>query len=256
MRRSLVVGNWKMNGSFELIDQWVSNYTGFMETTTETVVCPPFVYIPFFKNRLLTSAISMGVGAQNCSQFESGAYTGEVSASMLADVGSSYVIIGHSERRQLFGETNELVAEKAKRVIDAGVRPIVCVGETLEQRQNGQTVEVVLSQLNAVLDVVGTAGLCTGALAYEPVWAIGTGKTATPEEAQQVHKILRDSVKSRNPADASSLRILYGGSVKPSNAEKLFSCPDIDGGLIGGASLKAEDFYAIVQAASAVDDIN
>ena len=255
MRRGLVVGNWKMNGSLEFIENWISQYTAFLETQTETAICPPYVYISFLRTRLMTSAIHMGVGAQDCSVHNDGAYTGEVAANMLADVGCSFVIVGHSERRQYHSESNEMVAMKAQKVLEAGLRPIVCVGETLEEREAGRTNEVVLAQLNAVLDVIGPEMLVTGALAYEPVWAIGTGKTAIPEEAQEVHKILRDSVKSRNSDAGDSLRIIYGGSVKPSNAQKLFACPDIDGGLIGGASLKAEDFYAIAQAASSVEFI-
>lgn len=256
MRRGLVVGNWKMNGSLDFIDNWVSQYTSFMKTNTETAICPPFAYISFLRNRLLDSALDIHVGAQDCSIHDDGAYTGEVSASMLRDISCSYVIVGHSERREYHSESNKIVALKAQKVIDVGLLPIVCVGETLREREEGRTKEVVLSQLEAVLSVIGAEKLAAGALAYEPVWAIGTGKTATPEEAQEVHKFLRDSVKSRNPKAADNLRILYGGSVKPSNAEKLFACPDIDGGLIGGASLKAKDFYAIAQAASSVEFID
>ena len=198
------------------------------------------------------SALDINVGAQDCSVHESGAFTGEVSAGMLADVKCPWVIVGHSERRQYHGETNEIVAAKAKIAIEHGLRPIVCVGETLEERESGRTSDVVIGQLNAVLDAIGPETLVTGAVAYEPVWAIGTGKTATPQQAQLVHAELRDSVESRDSQAASALRIIYGGSVKPSNAAELFACNDIDGGLVGGASLKAADFYAIAQAASGI----
>ena len=255
MRRGLVVGNWKMNGSLEFIENWISQYTAFLETQTETAICPPYVYISFLRNRLMTSAIHMGVGAQDCSVHNDGAYTGEVAANMLADVGCSFVIVGHSERRHGLGETNEIVAAKAKMAVQCGLRPIVCVGETLEEREAGRTSDVVLSQLNVVLDVIGAEALASGALAYEPVWAIGTGKTATPQQAEVVHAALRDSVESRDPRAAEALRILYGGSVKPSNAKELFACNDIDGGLIGGASLKANEFYEIAQAACGSDII-
>ena len=184
------------------------------------------------------SALDINVGAQDCSVHESGAFTGEVSAGMLADVKCPWVIVGHSERRQYHGESNEIVAAKAKIAIEHGLRPIVCVGETLEERESGRTSDVVIGQLNAVLDAVGPEALVTGAVAYEPVWAIGTGKTATPQQAQLVHAELRDSVESRDSQAASALRIIYGGSVKPSNAAELFACNDIDGGLVGGASLK------------------
>lgn len=252
MRRSLVVANWKMNGSYESIDEWIQTYTTFSPVNTETAVCPPFVYIAYLQQKFLTNALDINVGAQDCSAFESGAYTGEVSAAMLADIKCPWVIVGHSERRQYHGETNEIVAQKAKIALEHGLRPIVCVGETLEERESGRTSEVVLGQLNAVLDVIGARSLLNGALAYEPVWAIGTGKTATPQQAQLVHAELRDSVESRDSLVASELRIIYGGSVKPSNAAALFACNDIDGGLVGGASLKAADFYEIAQAASGI----
>lgn len=224
----------------------------FSPVNTELAVCPPFVYIRYLQQKFLTSALDINVGAQDCSVHESGAFTGEVSAGMLADVKCPWVIVGHSERRQYHGETNEIVAAKAKIAIEHGLRPIVCVGETLEERESGRTSDVVIGQLNAVLDVIGPEALVTGAVAYEPIWAIGTGKTATPQQAQLVHAELRDSVESRDSQAASALRIIYGGSVKPSNAAELFACNDIDGGLVGGASLKAADFYAIAQAASGI----
>ena len=252
MRRSLVVGNWKMNGTLESCREWVQAFTTFSPLDTELVICPPFVYLNGLKQAFLTSALDINVGAQDCSVHEDGAYTGEVSAAMLRDIGSPWVILGHSERRQLHDETNEEVAQKAAMAIRYGLRPIICVGETLEQRESGATTDVVLGQLNAVLDVIGAEGLASGALAYEPVWAIGTGKTATPQQAEVVHAALRDSVESRDSRVAQELRILYGGSVKPANAQELFACNDIDGGLIGGASLKAGDFYAIAQAANSL----
>lgn len=254
MRNPLIVANWKMNGSLEAIDQWVKEFTTFNPLLTEMVICPPFVYLNDFRTRLLTNALDISVGAQNCSTEEMGAFTGEVSAGMLSDTGCQWVILGHSERRMLYGETNEIVAKKAVQAVNVGLKPIVCVGETLEQREAGKTTEVVLSQLNSILDAIGAQELSKGALAYEPVWAIGTGKTATPDQAQAVHEALRVGVESRDSLAASALRILYGGSVKPSNAAKLFACADIDGGLIGGASLKASDFYAIAQA-SVVPDV-
>ena len=216
----------------------------------DVVFCVPAIDIVPVVNEVKDTNIK--VGAENMFYEEKGAYTGELSPEMLVDAGVSYVIIGHSERRQYHGETNEIVAAKAKIAIEHGLRPIVCVGETLEERESGRTSDVVIGQLNAVLDVIGPEALVTGAVAYEPIWAIGTGKTATPQQAQLVHAELRDSVESRDSQAASALRIIYGGSVKPSNAAELFACNDIDGGLVGGASLKAADFYAIAQAASGI----
>lgn len=253
MRRNLVVANWKMNGSVEANRLWAQEFSAYPPVEAELVVCPPFPYILSLQEQFLAAAVGINCGAQNCSEHESGAYTGEVSAQMLADVQAGWVILGHSERRLYHGETNEIVALKAKKAIEYGLRPIVCVGETLEQRENGETADVVLTQLNAVLDAIGAENLARGALAYEPVWAIGTGKTATPQQAEVVHAALRDSVESRDSRAASELRILYGGSVKPANAPELFACHDIDGGLIGGAALKAGEFYAIAQAASATE---
>lgn len=256
MRRSLIVANWKMNGSIAANTAWVEEFSQFTPVSSELVVCAPFVYIRALQSKFLTSALEINVGAQDCSMHNDGAFTGEVSASMLSDIGCPWVIVGHSERRTLHHETNEVVAQKAAKALAAGVKPIVCVGETLEQREAGLTSDVVLTQLNAVLDVIGAEGLAKGALAYEPIWAIGTGKTATPQQAEVVHACLRDGVESRSSSAAATLRILYGGSVKPNNAAELFACNDIDGGLIGGASLKASDFYAIAQAAQATSIID
>jgi triosephosphate isomerase len=195
------------------------------------------------------AAKGIDIGAQDVSEREPGAFTGDVAATMLADVGCRWVIVGHSERRQLHGESDAVVAAKAEAALKAGLRPIVCVGETLAEREAGQTGAVVTRQLDAVLDRIGAAALARGALAYEPVWAIGTGRTATPAQAQEVHSGLRARVATRDPETAAALRILYGGSVKPANAAELFTQADIDGGLIGGASLVADDFAAICAAA-------
>jgi triosephosphate isomerase len=191
------------------------------------------------------------VGAEDVNENEKGAFTGEVSARMLADIGVEWVIIGHSERRAMFGDSDERVGAKCRAAVGAGLRILPCVGETLQEREQGRTLEVVCRQLNAVLAAVGPEALAQGALAYEPVGAIGTGRTATPEQAQQVHAALRACVAQRSATAAQQLRILYGGSVKPANARELFGMADIDGGLVGGAALKADDFYSICAAVSA-----
>ncbi len=214
----------------------------------ELLVCPPFPYLAQVAGLLEGSAI--GLGAQTVSEHAHGAYTGEVSADMLVDIGCDYVIVGHSERRALYAESNADVAAKFSAALDSGLKPILCVGETLEQRENGETEAVVKAQLEAVLDTVGIAGFTTAVVAYEPVWAIGTGLTASPEQAQEVHGTIRELLASRDAEIAAALLILYGGSVKGDNAQGLFAMPDIDGGLIGGASLKAEDFLAIAEAAA------
>ena len=247
MRRSLVIANWKMNGSVDFIDQWTNVFTTFSPVSTELAVCPPFVYIRYLQQKFLTSALDINAGAQDCSVHESGAFTGEVSAGMLADVKCPWVIVGHSERRQYHGETNEIVAAKAKIAIEHGLRPIVCVGETLEERESGRTSDVVIGQLNAVLDAIGPEALVTGAVAYEPVWAIGTGKTATAEQANETIGFIRKTVGEMFCEKcAAKLRIQYGGSMNAGNCKELMAMPEIDGGLIGGASLKAPDFAAIV----------
>ena len=249
-RKTFVVANWKMNGSYKANAEWLQAALPALRTTQavcDTAVCAPSVYLPQMIEGLSTSTTM--VGAQNCSQYEKGAYTGEVSAQMLADIGCDLVILGHSERRTLFAETDEMVAEKVKCAFENGVMPIVCVGETLAEREAGRTIEVVSRQLKAVLDAAGIAPLVTGALAYEPVWAIGTGKSASPEDAQAVHAALREVLAQVDPEAADAVRILYGGSVKAANAKALFAQKDIDGALVGGASLKAEDFLAICQCA-------
>ena len=213
-------------------------------------VCVPFPYLAQARERLSGTPIAWG--AQNLSQHGHGAYTGEVSASMLADFGCRYAIVGHSERRGLYGETDAVVAAKFDAALKAGLTPILCLGETLDQREAGVTAQVVSTQLDAVMDACGAATLGRAVVAYEPVWAIGTGRTATPEQAQEVHAMIRERVAARDAAVAKGLQILYGGSVKAQNARELFSRADIDGGLIGGASLSADEFLSICQAADRV----
>ncbi len=248
MRQSLVVGNWKMNGSIEanrsLIEGIKQNITSVKNS--EMAVCPPFVYLHQIRELLKDTSISWG--SQNVSQRDSGAFTGEIAISMLVDFGCKYVIVGHSERRSLYGESDELVAEKFAKVQSAGLIPILCVGELLEEREAGNTETVVKRQLDAVLNLQGIASLEKSVIAYEPVWAIGTGKTATPQQAQDVHAFIRGQISALDAEVANKVQILYGGSVNGSNAKELFTMSDIDGGLIGGASLKAEDFLAIGQA--------
>lgn len=213
----------------------------------DIAVCAPAPYLA--QCEALLAGTPVAWGAQDVSLHEAGAYTGEVGAAMLRDFGCRYVIVGHSERRAYHGESNEVVAAKAVRALDAGLVPIVCVGETLAQREAGETAAVVAAQLDAVLDAVDPGKLSNMVIAYEPVWAIGTGKTATPGMAQEVHALLRARLASRDGAAAKAVRILYGGSMKPDNAAELLAMPDIDGGLIGGAALKAADFLAIIRAA-------
>lgn len=252
MRKKLVVGNWKMHGTREANAGLLAGLLQAGAMACEVAVCPPFVYLSDVAQTLDASAVVWG--AQDCSAHEQGAYTGEVSPRMLAELGCRYVIVGHSERRSLHAETDQFVADKAKAALAHGVTPIVCVGETLQQRQAGETELVVKRQLSAVIH---TLGHCVSEMvvAYEPVWAIGTGLTATPEQAQAVHAALRAQLHAATTR-SSEMRILYGGSVKPDNAPILFAQPDIDGGLIGGASLKSVDFLAIAQAASDVMAVN
>jgi triosephosphate isomerase (TIM) len=245
MRRKLVVGNWKMNGSHPANAELLAGITAARPFGCDVAVCVPFPYLS--ETAVALAASEVRWGAQDCSAHEQGAYTGEVSAAMLAEFGCRYVIVGHSERRQYHGETDQLVADKAKAALAKGITPIVCVGETLAQREAGETEAVVKRQLSAVIH---TLAHCAGEMvvAYEPVWAIGTGRTATPEQAQAVHALLRAQLRAATPR-ADDMKILYGGSVKPDNAATLFAQGDIDGGLIGGASLKAADFVAICRAA-------
>lgn len=254
MREYLVAGNWKMNGSRAFSEELGSAIAAAVAGEREAgsaalLVCPPFPYLEAVAGKLTGSPVRLG--AQNVSQYESGAYTGEVSVSMLRDVGCEYVIVGHSERRALMGESSEIVAEKFTAVLEGGLKPILCLGETLAERESERTDQVIEAQLRAVFDVVEAARFAGAVIAYEPVWAIGTGKTATPEQAQDVHRHIRAMLAGADEKVAASVQILYGGSVKGSNAAALFAMPDIDGGLIGGASLKAEEFLAIAAAAAA-----
>lgn len=249
MRMKLVAGNWKMHGEIEqnreLLNMIVSGTTGMERATC--AVCVPYPYLSQAQSLLKNTHISWG--AQNISQHDKGAYTGEVSAIMLNDFCCRYVIVGHSERRTLYSEDSRTVALKFKAALDAGLVPILCVGETLNQREAGFTEQVVGEQLDAVIGLVGVDALASSVLAYEPIWAIGTGKTATPQQAQGVHVFIRNRVASHNVRIAAELRIIYGGSVKASNAAELFAMLDIDGGLIGGASLIADEFISIFLAA-------
>lgn len=245
-RQRLVIANWKMNGTLQDNAVWAEGFLSRPVPDCEVAVCAPFVYLPQMTDLLRGSAVALG--AENVSQYDAGAYTGEVSAEMLGDVGCRWVIVGHSERRTLFSESDECVAEKAKAALAAGLKVVICVGESLKERESDETLRVVERQLSAVIRVVGVKALKDCAVAYEPVWAIGTGKTATPEMAQAVHCALRNLVACHSREVAQELRILYGGSVKPGNAAELFAQADIDGGLIGGAALKSEDFYAICAA--------
>lgn len=249
-RRPLVAGNWKMNGSRAANAALLKDVLAGVgpATAAEVVVCPPAVYLTETAAAVDGTVVAVG-GQTVCEQSRAGAFTGEILADMLLDVGCSYVIVGHSERRALYGEDDHRVAEKFGTAHAAGVIPILCLGETLEERESGQTEAVLARQLEAVLTAGGIEPFSSAVIAYEPVWAIGTGRTASPEQAQAVHAFLRGQLARVNATIANSTRILYGGSVKPDNARELFGCADIDGGLIGGASLKAADFLAIVNAA-------
>lgn len=245
MRQQFVAGNWKMHGSLASNAALLAEVLAGVGTARcEVAICVPYPYLSQVQQLLQTSQVALG--AQDCSVHQTGAHTGEVSASMLQDFGCRYVIVGHSERRADHHESDVLVAAKAERALEAGMTPIVCVGETLAERESGLTRAVVLRQLLAVTHLLReqTSRIV---VAYEPVWAIGTGRTATPEQAQEVHAVLREHLRTVSEA-AAGVRILYGGSVKPDNAAVLFSQADIDGGLIGGASLKAADFLAITAA--------
>ncbi|MGD8907713.1 MAG: triose-phosphate isomerase [Chromatiales bacterium] len=250
MRKPLVAGNWKMNGSLEGVRALLEGIKGGVAAVknAEVAVCPPSVFIPETEKLLAGSVIAWG--GQDLSAELSGAFTGEVAASMLQDFGCKYVIVGHSERRTYHAESDELVAKKYAVARAAGLVPILCVGETLQEREAGTTETVVARQLDAVIALEGVEALADGVIAYEPVWAIGTGKTATPEQAQEVHAFIRGRIAEKSAEVAEGLRILYGGSMKPDNAKELIEKPDIDGGLIGGASLKAEAFLGICTAAN------
>lgn len=249
MRIPLVAGNWKMNGSLGGIRELLEGIKKGISGTrgAECAVFPPFVYLSEVERLLKGTVISWGT--QNLSEHLSGAFTGEVAASMLLDFHCTYVLVGHSERRALYGETSAVVAQKFAAGRKAGLKPVLCVGESLEERERGVTEAVISEQLDAVLELEGIKALGEGVVAYEPVWAIGTGKTATPAQAQEVHAFIRAKLAAQDATIADGLRILYGGSVRGSNASELFAMPDIDGGLIGGASLNAQEFLAIFKAA-------
>ncbi len=255
MRRKIVAGNWKMNLTWDQAKPLLLGINRFANThehECKVIVCPPF---PYLDN---ANAIFIGhtsVGSQNISQYESGAYTGEISAQILKSIGVHYSIVGHSERRQLFGETNEIVAEKVDMAVKHGIKTILCCGETLDERESGDYKQIVKEQLITAFKNVSDDDMKKQIIAYEPVWAIGTGLTASPQQAQDMHAFIRNEViaKIYSPEVAEEVRILYGGSMKPGNAEDLISQPDIDGGLIGGASLNENDFAAIINAANRID---
>jgi len=250
-RKVLIAGNWKMNGSLAESRALVSALRAGVDAggSAEMLLCPPYVYLPSVREWLAGSRITLG--AQNLAdRAGSGAYTGEISGAMLRDVGCSHVIVGHSERRALYGESDTGVATKFRVAQEVGLVPILCVGETLEQREAGQTRATVERQLKAVLDAAGVAAFARAVVAYEPVWAIGTSRTATPEQAQEVHAFIRAMIAARDATIAADLIILYGGSVKGANARSLLAMEDIDGGLVGGASLIASDFLEIFRAAT------
>lgn len=247
-RQPLIAGNWKLNGSRQsAVELATAVSAGCGQLSCEVLVCPTSVHICDVLGVVGNTALHLG--AQNCAEATDGAFTGEVSATMLAEYGCEYVILGHSERRAMYHESSDIVAAKCKAVQEAGLTPILCVGETLDEREAGQVEPVIAGQLDAVLNQSGVQAFEKMVVAYEPVWAIGTGKTATPEQAQDVHAMIRARIASHDNATAQALRILYGGSVKPDNAATLFSQVDIDGGLIGGAALDAESFLAICEAA-------
>ena len=249
MRRKIVAGNWKLHGSRDFATGLVAELVaGLPISGVEMVVLPPLPYLGGLIEDFERHAIAFG--AQDVSSNEKGAYTGEVSAAMLVDVGARYGLVGHSERRQYHAESSELVAAKFRAAKNAGLIPILCVGETLKQREAGQTEAVIAAQLEPVLDLAGVEAFNGAVVAYEPVWAIGTGRTASPAQAQGVHAFIRGVVKARDARIADSLPLLYGGSVKPDNAAELFAQADVDGGLVGGASLVAGDFLAIARAAA------
>mgnify|MGYP001817228946 FL=1 len=245
MRKILVAGNWKMHGSQAMVSELLTSLVAGSRdgADVDMAVFPPFPYLGQAQSLLQGSTIDWG--GQNLNPVAQGAHTGEVSAGMLLDFGCRFVLVGHSERRTIYGESDEAVADRFEAALAAGLQPVLCVGETLEERESGATESVVARQLDAVLDRCGVAAFAKAIVAYEPVWAIGTGKTASPEQAQAVHAFIRGKFAEQDDIIAGQLRILYGGSVNGSNAADLFARKDIDGGLVGGASLKAEDFLAI-----------
>ncbi len=249
MRRTLIAGNWKMNGSLASINELMNGIKSGLSdvTNADMAVCPPAVYIPAVRE--LIGDAHIGLGSQNVCDQASGAFTGELAASMLKEFDCQYAIIGHSERRSLYGESDELVARRFAMAVESGLIPLFCIGETLEERESGVTEDVVSRQIDAVINTQGVEAIAKCVIAYEPVWAIGTGKTASPEQAQAVHAYIRGKLAALNAEVAEKVQILYGGSMNAGNAAELLSQPDIDGGLIGGASLKPEDFLAIGKSA-------
>lgn len=250
MRRKIIAGNWKMNLDWQEAMELGNRIAGEVDDTTkaEIILATPFLYIPVL-SELTEEQPKVALAAQNCSQFRQGAYTGEVSASMLRSAGAKYIIVGHSERRKYFHETNDVLAEKVKRVLENDLQPIYCCGETLDERNSTAHFDVVKTQLETGLFHLNDDGIDKCIIAYEPVWAIGTGVTASPEQAQEMHHFIRELVKSKYGDHLSGkISILYGGSVTPENAALLFKCPDVDGGLVGGASLKAIEFGEIIEA--------
>jgi len=245
MRAKLIAGNWKMNGSLQSVVELIDGIKAGDAGNAELAVCPPAVFL--MKVGAMLDGTNIALGAQNVCDQASGAFTGEVSAAMLVECGCRYAIVGHSERRSLYGESDELIAARFAMGQQGGLLPILCVGETLAEREQGITEQVVARQLDAVVDASGIGAFDSAVVAYEPVWAIGTGQVATPAQAQAVHAFIRTRIAAADAGIAERLQILYGGSMKPSNAAELLSQPDIDGGLIGGASLKAEDFLGIAQ---------
>ena len=247
MRQTIVAGNWKMNASKEAVNTLVMGVlSGMSDVESKVIVCSPFPYLSQVEALITHSKLHLG--AQDLSVYPSGAHTGEVSADMIKDFGADYVIVGHSERRTLYGESDQDVADKVKTAIDNNLTPLFCIGELLEERESGNTEAVVTRQMQAVIDHVGIEAFRNIIIAYEPVWAIGTGVTATPQQAQDTHAIIRALLAKNDEMIAQSTPILYGGSMNPGNAAELIGCEDIDGGLIGGASLKAEDFLQICKA--------
>lgn len=256
-RKYIVAGNWKMQGSRSQTQKLISDLNEGLKlnpkpSNTDIFICPSYPYLELAKNHLDSLNTAIQLGAQDLSIHASGAYTGQVSGAMLSDIGCSYVLVGHSERRQFCGESNEIVADKFFAAKQAGLIPILCLGETLTERQNNQTESLVSAQLNVLLLRENVQALENAIIAYEPIWAIGTGKTATPQEAQEVHRFLRQFIAQRSTSIADSLPIIYGGSVKSNNAASLLAMPDIDGVLVGGASLEAHEFLTICQASGSM----
>ncbi len=251
MRQPLIAGNWKMNGTKASVQALLAGVVGGIGAVTrsEVAVCPPFPFLDMAASALAGSPVRLG--AQNCCTEAGGAYTGEVAAPMLKDFGCHYVILGHSERRAMYGEDESVIAKKLGAALAAGLTPILCVGETLDERERGDMEQVIAAQLDGIIERCGIATFGQIELAYEPVWAIGTGKTATPAQAQEVHAFIRARLAGHDAGIAAKLRILYGGSMKGSNAPELLAQPDIDGGLIGGAALNADEFLSIARAGDA-----